>query len=145
MRKLRPVSMQRIRGALDTQHLKVEVSSSGSWMVTTPTHVLTADLNDPHILHFKATSTREFVGHAAFARLSQLVNDSNQEKISPKAYIEKAGGGRTYTVSAEVSRLVKSGLSGVQFSAFCEEAVHVLYSFFGDLEAAVTLEATNEN
>lgn len=145
MRKLRPVSMQRIRGALDTQHLDVEVSSSGTWMVATPTHVLTADLNDPHILHFKATSAREFVGIDAFKRLSKLVNDSNRKKVSPKAYIEKIDDGRTYTVSAEMSRLVRSGLSEVQFSAFCEEAVHVLYSFFSDLEATVTLEDIHEN
>lgn len=140
MKTLRPVSMQRIRGALDMQHLDVEVGANGSWMVRTPTHVLTANLEDPNVLHFKVTSTRRFSDVAAMIRLRQHTNALNQATIGPKAYVEKVGETNSYTVSAEVSRLVKSGLSELQFSAWTEECVHILYSFIADLETKLGRE-----
>lgn len=140
MKTLRPVSMQRIRGALDTQHLDVEVGENGSWLVRAHTHVLTADLADPDILHFKVTSTRRFAGPEVMVRLREHVNALNQSTIGPKAYVEKVGKTHFYTVSAEVSRLVKSGLSEVQFTACTEESAHMLYSFIADLEAKLGQE-----
>lgn len=135
MKTLRPVSMQRVRGALDTYHLDVEVAENGSWMVRTLTHVLTVGLEDSDILHFKITSTRRFAGREALLRLREHVNTRNQSNIGPKAYLERVGKTGFYTVSAEVSRLVRSGLSELQFSACTEESVHMLYAFITDLEA----------
>lgn len=135
MNTLRPISMQRIHDALDTQHLDVDVAADGSWMVRTPTHSLSASLSNPNVLHFKATSTRKFSDPDTLLRLRTHVNASNQAMIGPKSYLEQVGRTRYCTVSAEVSRLVKSGLSELQFAACTEEAVHVLYSFFADLEA----------
>lgn len=137
MKTLRPVSAQRVRSALNMQHLSSAEMPAGVWTAHLRNYVVTWSLKNSAILHVKGQSNRRFRGTAALRGLMNYVNASNRNRVLPKAYLELAEEPTGYTVSAEVDRIISRGMNELQFSAFSETATLALSTFFGDFELAI--------
>lgn len=138
MNILRPVSMQRIRHGVNASSHSVSLEGAGPvahWDLG-GCCTLTCSLDDPAVLHFKAQSKRRFRGPENFRHLARFVTSSNRSQAFPKAYVETLANPAVYTVSAEVNRLVTSGLSNLQFNAFIEHTLHTLSAFFKQFDRA---------
>lgn len=134
MNTLRPVSMQRIHRVISTHDVSLEgVGSVAHWDLGGYC-TLTCSLDDPAVLHFKGQSKRHFRGPESFQQLAHFVTQSNRSRAFPKAYVESLSFPIAYTVSAEVNRLVTSGLSNLQFNAFIEHTLHTLTDFFKEFD-----------
>lgn len=145
MHTLRPVSMQRICRVIGADDLCLEGTETVIRLDLDQEWVLTCSLDDPSVLHFKAQSKRRFRGPTNLEKLGRFVTLSNRSRAFPKAYVEIVRSPSTYTVSAEVNRLVASGLSDLQFNAFVEHALYTLASFFKEFERQVPDSAVNQD
>ena len=137
----RPVSMQRIRGAFDSLHMPFQEVGSGLWQQVQATHVVCGTVEGGKILCFKGTSTRTYTADEDLVQLGHFVTMSNRNRAFPKAYIEAFETPGKYTVGAETSRLITSGLSEAQFNDFLEHAFLVITSFFQEFEGSAIAQA----
>ena len=141
MNTARPVSMQRVRLAIASRNLAFQEVAEGQWQQSCQHCIMMVGIEAPAILRFKARSRRSFHDDGSLGDLRRYVTASNRKRAFPKAYLEALDVAGTYTVSAEVNRLIASGLSELQFNAFIEHATHALLSFFSDFERVGPLQS----
>ena len=141
----RPVSMQRIRGAFDSLHIPLQEVSSGLWQQVNPGYVINGTVEGGNILCFKAVSTRCFTTREELIELGHFITTSNRGKAFPKSYMEPLVVAGDYTLGAETSRRVSSGLSEAQFNDFLEHAFLVLTAFFQEFEASALAKTAAVN
>lgn len=129
-----PVHSLRVAKYFEDQHLTGRLRTDTSVEVEMANVVLKCDLSNPSLLRISATWDEAVSSAAEIKELFEIASSCNAARFTPKAYTVHGEVPGTYSLGAEATIPIASGLSEEQFYSFFETSTTAIIGLFAEID-----------
>lgn len=136
-----PVNAQRLQnflGSLKGTELNLEFTEYQNEMVyPTESGVIFINLQNENVMQIRGQWRGIAADDESFSTLVALVQDCNNYRSGPKAYMLPIDNNQRFSVGAEVNLVVSQGATECQLGTFYETALTMILGLFQELDQTV--------